>query len=120
MVIYQLVMVLALPGLLLAALIRGGWRERLGFRAAAAGTGRAAPVGAWRFEWRTDLRALVLEAVLAARPGLQVLATANSATGGGQWWRAGGCPAWWRPLRRWTPRAPRARRSTCGSRRRWW
>ena len=81
MVIYQLVMVLALPGLLLAALIRGGWRERLGF--VPPPQERAGPRlwlhGASNGEL-TSAR-WVLEAALAARPGLQVLVTANSATG---------------------------------------
>lgn len=81
MVIYQLFMVLALPGLMLAALIRGGLAERLGF--VPQPEDRAGPRlwlhGASNGEL-TSAR-WVLEAVLAARPGVQVLVTANSATG---------------------------------------
>lgn len=81
MVIYQLLMVLALPVLVLVALRRGGLAERLGL-VPAPGPGAGPRLwlhGASNGEL-TSAR-WVLEGVIAARPGVQVLVTANSATG---------------------------------------
>lgn len=79
MILYQLLMVLALPVLLGLALARGGLRERLGLVPRPGPGPRLWLHGASNGEL-TSAR-WVLAALVAARPGLQVLVTANSATG---------------------------------------
>lgn len=80
MVIYQLLMALTLPGLLVAAALRGGVLQRLGYLPAPRGEGpRLWLHGASNGEL-TSARWVVARLV-AARPGLQVLVTSNSVTG---------------------------------------
>lgn len=80
MLIYQILMALALPVWLVVAALRGGLAERLGHVPPPAGPGpRLWLHGASNGEL-TSARWLV-ERVVAARPGVQVLVTANSATG---------------------------------------
>ena len=80
MLIYQFLMALALPVWLVVAALRGGLAERLGHVPPPAGPGpRLWLHGASNGEL-TSARWLV-ERVVAARPGVQVLVTANSATG---------------------------------------
>lgn len=81
MVMYQLIMAVLLPVLLAVAALRGGLRERLG-HVPPPGPGAGPRLwlhGASNGEL-TSAR-WVIERVLAARPGLQMLVTANSATG---------------------------------------
>jgi 3-deoxy-D-manno-octulosonic-acid transferase len=80
MVFYQLIMAVLLPVLLGVAALRGGLRERLGHVPPPPGPGpRLWLHGASNGEL-TSAR-WVVERLLAARPGLQLLVTANSATG---------------------------------------
>jgi 3-deoxy-D-manno-octulosonic-acid transferase len=79
MILYQLLMVLLLPVFLGLALVRGGLRQRLGLVPRPGPGPRLWLHGASNGEL-TSAR-WVVAALVAARPGLQVLVTANSATG---------------------------------------
>lgn len=79
MILYQLLMALLLPVLLGVALARGGLRQRLGLVPRPGPGPRLWLHGASNGEL-TSAR-WVVAALVAARPGLQVLVTANSASG---------------------------------------
>ena len=79
MILYQLLMVLLLPVLLGMALARGGLRQRLGLVPRPGPGPRLWLHGASNGEL-TSAR-WVVAALVAERPGLQVLVTANSASG---------------------------------------